>query len=364
MTAGFHAPLEPARTGVANYAAALLAALGRMDRVEAGATKADVHLYHLGNNQLHRRIYQRALERPGVAVLHDAVLMHFFLGWLERPAFLEEFIYSYGEWTRDLAAELWAGRSRSAQDPRYFQYPMLRRIAECSRALVVHNPAAARMVAAHAPGARVVEIPHLFRPPELPALWEVIRFRQELGAPPFLFGVFGYLRESKRLLAVLRAFETLRRAGCDAALLVAGEFASTDLARAAAPLLEAPGVFRFGYAPERRFWLLASAVDACINLRYPAAGETSGVTIRLMGIGKPVVMSAGEETARFPEGACLKVDHGPGEAEMLAEYMLWLANSREVARELGLRGGQYIREHHALDAVARQYWEVLRACCD
>jgi len=128
------------------------------------------------------------------------------------------------------------------------------------------------------------------------------------------------------------------------------------------PLLDAPGILRLGYAPERQFWLRASAVDACINLRYPAAGETSGVTIRLMGIGKPVIMSAGEETAQFPEGACLKVDPGPGEAEMLADYMLWLAASPEAGREIGRRGGEYIREHHALPAVARQYWEVLCAC--
>jgi len=365
VTAAFHAPLPPARTGVTDYAATLLKALRCLGRVEPGAAGADVHLYHLGNNQLHRRIHQQALACPGVAVLHDAVLMHFHLGWLSRLAFLEEFVYNYGEWARELAADLWEGRARSAQDPRYFRYPMLRRIAERSRALVVHNPAAARMATAHAPAARVVEIPHLFAPPELPGPAEVLQFRQRLGLSggTFLFGVFGHLRESKRLLAVLRAFHTVRQAGSNAALLVTGDFASTDLERAAAPLLGAPGVLRLGYAPERDFWLRASAVDACLNLRYPAAGETSGITVRLMGIGTAVIMSAGEETARFPEGACLKVDPGPGEAEMLVQYMLWLAASPLAAREIGSRAAAHIRAHHALDCVAWQYWELLCACC-
>ncbi len=364
MTVGFHSPLPPARTGVADYAAALFEALARLGQVKAGAARADVHLYHLGNNQLHRPFYQRALRRPGVAVLHDAVLAHFFLGWMDRSAFIEEFVYNYGEWTRDLAAELWASRARSAQDPRYFRYPMLRRVAERARAVVVHNPAAARMAAEHAPAARVFEIPHLFRPPEVPSLAEVIRFRQGLGlaTQTFLFGIFGHLRESKRLLAALRAFQAVRRAGCDAALLVAGEFASRDLARATAPLLDGPRILRCGYAPEAEFWLLASAVDACINLRFPAAGETSGITIRLMGIGKPVLVSAGEETVRFPKDACLRVDPGPAETEMLAEYMAWLAEDREAAGEIGRRGADHIREQHSLDAVARRYWEVLSAC--
>jgi len=100
-------------------------------------------LYHLGNNPLHRDIYRRALARPGVVVLHDAVLHHFLLGWLDRAAYLEEFAFNYGDWSRGLAAELWRSGRRSAQDPRYFQYAMLRRVAESARAVVVHNPGAA-----------------------------------------------------------------------------------------------------------------------------------------------------------------------------------------------------------------------------
>jgi glycosyltransferase involved in cell wall biosynthesis len=239
----YYAPLPPARTGVADYAAALLAALRRHGSVEPRARGADVALYHLGNNQLHREIYRRALAQPGVVVLHDAVLHHFFLGALGRAAYIDEFVYNYGEWHRALAEDLWRGRASSGFDRRYFDYPMLKRIAERSRAVVVHNPAAARMVREHAPGATVIEIPHLFAPPELPAGWEVIRMRQSLGVPThaFLFGVFGYLRESKRLFAVLRAFAAAASVGPDARLLIAGAFVSSDLARAAAPLLTRAG---------------------------------------------------------------------------------------------------------------------------
>ena len=101
MTVGFHSPLPPAATGVAEYAATLLAALRERGEVVPGARDAGVHLYHLGNNQLHREIYRRALEKPGVVVLHDAVLHHFLLGSLDREAYIEEFVYNYGEWHRD-----------------------------------------------------------------------------------------------------------------------------------------------------------------------------------------------------------------------------------------------------------------------
>lgn len=365
MTAGFFAPLPPARTGVADYAAALLGELRRHGRVEIAPERSHVALYHLANNGLHAAIYRRALERPGVVVLHDAVLHHFLLGQLDEAAYVEEFVYNYGEWNRSLASRLWRGRAASGSDARYFEYPMLRRAAERARAVVVHNPAAAEAVKRHAPGARVVEIPHLFQaPPALPGAAEIERYRQRLAIAPgaFLFGVFGYLRESKRLMTVLATVAEARRDRPQAALLVAGQFASADLERAAEPLLRAPAVVRLPYLEEREFWLAAGAVDACINLRHPPAGETSGIAIRLMGIGKPVLVSEGAECARFPEDACVRVARGAGERDSLLHHVILLTSMSEVARAIGLRGAAHIRDHHGVESVGKRYWDLLCEC--
>jgi hypothetical protein len=142
-------------------------------------------------------------------------------------------------------------------------------------------------------------------------------------------------------------------------LLVAGEFASSDLERSMKPLLEGKRIIRAGYTPEDDFWRYASAVDCCINLRYPGAGETSGIGIRLMGIGKPVILTTGEETARIPEAACLRVDAGVSEVDMLIEYMTWLARFPEDARASGTRAAAHIAECHDPARVAHEYWRVL-----
>ena len=366
MKAAFFSPLPPAATGVADYSAALLKAMRRLGPVAIGArsTRANstVALYHIGNNQLHRAIYRRALEHPGVIVMHDAVLQHFFLGSLDPGAYQDEFVYNYGEWMRAMAADLWKNRARSAADPPYFDFPMLKRITTQSRAVIVHNPAAARAVRRHSPDARVFEIPHLFSAPELPSLADALRFRAALRLKPRtpVIGVFGHLRESKRIAVLLRAMQRVWSGGSDARLLVAGAFASSDLERALTPLLGDPRIMRTGHLPERDFWRFAAITDVCVNLRYPTAGESSGIAVRMMGIGKPVIFTAGEEIARIPEDARLAIDTGPAEEEMLADSIRWLARDRETAQQIGARAAQHIAQEHALEKVAAQYWEVLK----
>jgi glycosyltransferase involved in cell wall biosynthesis len=361
VTVGFHSPLPPARTGVADYSAALLRALKKRGDVRPGATQADVHLYHVGNNQLHRGIYQQAIERPGVVVLHDAVLQHLFLGSSTEAVYVDEFVYNYGEWNRDRGQQLWRDRAASATDERYFRYPMIRRIAERSLAVVVHNQGAAEMVRQHAPDARVVVIPHLFDPP--PAMDPVapLAFRQAAGIAldAYLFGVFGFLRESKRLLHVLEMFGQLRAANPRVALLVAGEFVSSDLERACEPLLANPGVYRVPYLSERDFWSAASAVDCCVNLRVPAAGETSGIAIRMMGIGKPVVLTDTLENAGFPKGSFLPVPSGVAERAALFDYICILALDRALSGDIGRVASDHVRREHSIERVSELYWNLL-----
>jgi glycosyltransferase involved in cell wall biosynthesis len=362
VTIGHFAPFPPAHTGVAEYAEALHTALASICDIRKNDPATDVQLYHIGNNHLHRSIYERALAQPGVVLLHDGVLIHFFLGGLNREAFVDEFVYNYGEWNRDLGASLWDRRSSSGVLPSYFSRPMLRRITESAKAVVVHNSEAARAVLKHSPQARLFEIPHLFAPPAVqPTVEAVKHWRGSHGLRPetVLFGVFGYLRESKRLSSVLQAFELVHSTGRDVALLVAGEFVSPDLEFLLAPRLEGPGIVRVGHLDEPDFHLCASAVDAVINLRYPSAGETSGITIRMMGLGKPVVLTAYDETAPFPENVCLRIEPGVGEAESLAHMLILLADDPADRKLLGTLAARHIRRFHALNRIADELKSIL-----
>ena len=364
VTIGYHAPPPGAATGVADYAETLLDALRRLApagvTIERDAARADLHVYHLGNNRLHAGIYAKALETPGIVVLHDAVLHHFMLGAFSRQQYVDEFACNYGEWSRHIAEELWRERSGSAVDPRYFRYAMLRRVAEAASTVIVHNPGAAAMAREH--GARNLHVvPHFFEPRPNPDGFVTARFRQSLGIAQgdVLFGVFGYLRETKRLLPSIRAFRRLHAVRPDTALLIAGEVVSGDLGRLLAVEAAHPAVHRMGHLSNADFHIAAASVDCCLNLRYPAAGETSGIAIRLMGMGKPVILTEGPETQEIPEAACLRVPPGTDEEAVLLDQMALIAGFPEIRRQIGRQAAWHISRCHSLENAARQYWQVI-----
>jgi hypothetical protein len=106
-----------------------------------------------------------------------------------------------------------------------------------------------------------------------------------------------------------------------------------------------------------------AAADAGINLCNPAAGESSGIAIEMMGMAKAVILTECEETSRFPAGTCLKVLPGLAEEDELAHYMIVLAAERRLAEEIGRRAQAHIRAQHGPAEAAEAYWRVLCACC-
>lgn len=353
--------MPPVRSGIADYAAALLPALpGEVVVGEDG----DVNLYHMGNNDLHAAIYRRAMERPGVVVLHDALLHHFHLGSFAREAYLDEFVYCYGGWYRGMAESLWDGRAKCVSEERYFRWPMVRRLAERSLVVIVHNRGAAEVVRRESPGTRVEIVPHLLLAANAVDVVDVERWRAAHGILPSatLFGVMGYLRATKRIMAVLRVFARLRARRNDVWLLVAGEAGASDLRRALVDVAGQDGVIREEFLASALFQMRTVACDAGVNLRYPGAGESSGMTARWMQGGRPVLVSDTVENADLPVAGCPRVATGVSEEAELAALMTWLADSPIRRRQCGRIAQAWAEKEMNLAAIGQKYWRVLSAC--
>jgi len=386
----YWSPLPPLRSGIADYSAELLPALARHLEVElivpdgwrrtgampaglaahperafaglAAAGRFDAVLYQLGNNhEYHASIYHALLEHPGAVVLHEVVLHHLVrdltLSAGDPAAYVREMRYAYG-----LTGEAVARRCVATGvplDP--WSYPLFERVVDRSLGILVHNDFTRRRVLASRPLARIATVPsHLSlgeRPLPGPAA-----ARAALGIAPgaFVVASFGFVTPNKRPQEVLRAFARLRRRVPRAMLLLVGEVSPHfDFAALAVPELM-QGVTVTGRLELDRFLLHMAAVDVAVNLRYPTAGETSATFIRLLGLGKPVIVSRVGAFTEVPEGCCWPVDVDESEPEMLAACLERLAADGELRRAMGENARRWVTARHGVEGSARGYAELLR----
>ena len=98
-----------------------------------------------------------------------------------------------------------------------------------------------------------------------------------------------------------------------------------------------------------------------LNLRYPTVGESSGTLLRSLGLGKAVLVSEIGSFQEFPDDVCLKVPVGPGEEDLIFEYLNLLVSRPEVCQALGARAREYVARECNWASVARRYAGFLEA---
>jgi glycosyltransferase involved in cell wall biosynthesis/SAM-dependent methyltransferase len=364
----FFSPLPPARSGIADYAEALIEKLRWHADLEIFSSapahfdpsRFDIALYQLGNNSHHVFVYEAALQYPGVAVMHESNLHHLIADiTIKRgdwDGYIRECEYNGGGEARAFAERV----RRLESGPNYEGLPMTRRVLESSRGLIVHS----RFVEQEMREVRfcgpIAVIPHGAWVPE----GDRAGFRDKLGldqsAP--LLGIFGFLRPHKRIAESLRAFRRLVRVFPNARMIVAGE-PHPDLPIES--MIRSMGlsahVRMLGFTPTDDFVGYLSACDIVLNLRYPTVGETSGTLTRSLGLGKAVLVSDIGAFREYPDDICLKVLPGAGEEDLIFEYLNLLVSRPEVALELGARAKQYVERECNWEVVARRYARFLDA---
>jgi glycosyltransferase involved in cell wall biosynthesis len=352
----YYSPFPPERTGIADYSALLLPALReRLEVVVPTHGKragADVGVYHVGNNpEFHGWIVDALRREPGVVVLHEFVLHHLVAGLtlarkdvngylraMEREAGLPGRLLALGV-VDGCVPPLWSTRPAD--------FPLAGEVLELATGLIVHSQHVhdrARAAGFRGPIWRV-PMPTWPAPPVEPASVQ--------GDP--VIGSVGFLNANKRIPQLLEAFAVLRGRHPRARLVLAGpEAPGLELERRIAALGLQDAVERHGYVDEDRLWSIIAACDACVSLRWPTMGETSAGVIRVLSLGKPLVVSDVDAFAELPDEAVLKVKPDEREVESLAAALLLLS---DPDRRTAFSG--YTVDEHDLGRVADLYAAAL-----
>jgi glycosyltransferase involved in cell wall biosynthesis len=310
------------------------------------------------------------LRHPGVLVLHDLMYQGFFEDLLlkegkrkEYERMMERF---YAEEGVQLAKEVLAGRPPPFEVLR--RYPLNEEMVHAARGIIVHSEFARKEIQESRPEVPIELIPHHdFGWSDREASYEESRVRasarRQLGIDEqeTMFASFGLIVPTKRIEVALRAFAELRRSVKNAHYYLVGE-----------PKYHVYEYIRFlqledhvtitGHVPLDSFRRFLDAADVCINLRFPSQGETSGVTLRMLALGKPVVVTDHAWFAELPDDSCVKLGVDVHEDVSLAAFLEALSTEPAYRAEMGANAHRYASEVCSVRKVAGQYRDFIAAC--
>lgn len=326
-------------------------------------------LYHMGNNySAHKEIYEFILKYPGIVVLHDYSLHHFFAAkTLEQgnlDGYREEMLYCHGKEGLDEANRFLNGEISPIWESNSLKYPLNLRILDHSAGIIVHSQFAKNLLreqASYVP-IEVVPIPAPYISSIDTIELEKEKARLELGIDQrdFVISSLGYANPTKRIDKVIEAISIIksRQLIDNLKFYIVGEVApSYPLKDIVKKYKLEKEVFFTGYVDLEGFDKYIAASDMCINLRYPTQGENSASLLKIMGHGKPVIATNIGSFSEFPDEVIYKIGFNDGEIEEIIMAILNIFKSDRI--NLGKIILNYTSENNSMSVSVENYYNCI-----
>jgi len=389
MKIAHFSPLPPDRTGVADYCWELLPELSRHAELDIWVERGleaqpprgcgivelrtqprlaeqlsvyDSIVYHFGNSKYHHYLYRAFLDHPGVVVMHDLGLHHFFAEYFleirKAPEqYVEEMEYNYGLQGRAMAQDVLVGRLSPPWETQPLRYPLNKRVLDLAEGVIVHSEFAKRLVQETHPHLPVRRINMPIWKTKNTESVDQLKMRYGIPLDRVIVASFGMVTPNKRIETVLRAIERLKNRKL--IYLLVGEVASCLEGALRTSRLE--GIVRpTGYVSGKAFEDYCAIADVCVNLRYPTSGETSASVCRLMAAAKACVVSDTGWFSELPDDCVAKVDVDEREEETLLACLESLIANERLRAKMGANAREYVWANHSISSAASHYVEFLR----
>jgi glycosyltransferase involved in cell wall biosynthesis len=301
----------------------------------------------MGNDpRYHHAIWHMSQRHPGIVILHDVIMQHFFSGLvfqnlgLNRREYLDRVERYHGAGGR-VQAEAHLHGLLSAEELGQ-QCPLTAAATENALAVVVHSEAAFQLVPEETPSA------YLPLCVGVPARAEMsLRTEAEF----YRISLFGFLGPNRRLPALLRAlanFSERDRFRLDVYGTMEGE---EKIQQLIARLGLGELVTMHGFVNQTVLEEALRSTDLVVNLRNPSMGEASVSQLHLWQYGLPSLVTRAAWYETLPENtvAFVRPDH---EADDIQFHLGEFLADPEKYRELGRNGRRYVAENHSMESYA------------
>jgi glycosyltransferase involved in cell wall biosynthesis len=378
----YFAPLPPQPTGIGDHTAALAPALASLvdltlwteqtgwssDLAEIAPVRrfdpdappvhemnrADANVFTIGNNAtFHRGIFRLARQVPGVVVLHDTRLQHFFASFVaaepERALYLASIERAHGRQAATAARRWLAGEL--GFDALVERYPMTTAALDGALAVLVHNPAEFDALRDQMP------TPLYLQPLSFPAGPPPRRAADRRPGDPLRLVAFGFIGTNRRIESIVDAIAGMP----DPArftLDVYGQIEDTRLIdkHVARHRLNSR-VRRHGYVDEAVLDAALAEADLVLNLRWPSVGEASLSQLRIWRAAAPSLVTRTGWYATLPSDTVFFVEP-EAEVETIRRHLAALGRDPAPFQRAGWRGREVLERDHAPAAYAQALVEI------
>ncbi len=326
--------------------------------------KFDLIFYNFGNHlSFHREIFLTALKYPGVAILHDFVMHHFFASYfleeLRDPAqYIAEMERLYGAVGLDVVKRS-LQRERIWETDRVVEFPMFETAMRGALGVITHSDFFLEAVSERRTGPVCkIPLPYEIPPTGIPTK------RESLGIPEgqLIVLTVGHANSNKRLETTIEVIGSDDKLRSKLHFLIAGPCDSQyqkQLEAISKKYGMQDRVQFLGYVSDEHLQLCLTHADICVNLRYPAFEGASASVIEEMYYGKPVVVSDTGFYTELPSDCVRKIRAHEEQLDLRAALLELLDNTHRTSL------GQRAREFAAATFLAEQYArEVVRFAWD
>lgn len=394
----FFTPLHPLKTGIADYAEEILPYMRnrfqldlfidegyepsekdivsnhkiyRFSDFESRKKEYDMVIYQMGNNNYHEKIYEYLIKYPGMVVLHDYAIHHliahiFYNNYKSDVKYFDEVGFNHGSEAKNIAYRRACNGELGLWETDAVNYPMNRRVLSKAISLITFSEFSKTNLEKYGLG---IPIKRIFlhcggearKVDDKEKNEARIKHGISLDSEEFLFCVFGFVTPSKRPYAIIEAFTRLINSGKKAKLIFVGEVHEVckDLKTIVKNNKIDHLVTFTGFTDIDTFKDYLVASDVCISLRYPTMGETSGVLMRALSMGKPSIVTDIGTFKEFSDDMLVKVSYEDREVEELEEAMLRLTSDKDSYEKMSELSYEYSKKYLETSHTAKEFCDFI-----
>lgn len=338
-------------------------------------SRYDTAVFHVGNNlAYHRKIIETFLQFGGILELHDVAIHNLVRDWifdeLKAPEkYIEVMRYCHGKKGEKTARDFIDGKiSPPWTGENSLKYTLNKFLVDKAFGVIVHSDMAKQMLCAVSPNVPVITINHHVEKIYKDNFLEYkLECRKKLGfyEDVLIMGAFGYATKTKRIIETLDALGRYKKNKNDKFIyLIVGKVDGIDVDSKISEYGMEKNVIITGFTELEDFKTYMGACDFCLNLRYPTQGETSGSLHRMLGMGKPILVSRVGTFEEYPDDIVIKIRHDNNEIDDIYNNICALTENSDEILERGKKAVLFADKYCNIDENAKKYAKFFREMCN